>query len=196
MSRTESVKSRQQALETRFGPWQPRTLDQLLDHPAQRHPDRELVITDERSFTYSEIAQWAGRVAGHTRHLEAISQRILSDMRPGAVDLKTQPRDSLKPEWGARVAMVHPRWQAPQFGLPAAGFRHLQCSAGRVWIRLFSTCYINIDVGRIALIYTRNSACRHGRTACSRRQPRGRGAPDGMPFATVLLIAGRDGSIS
>lgn len=58
-----SIRVRQRSLEAAFTPWAPRTLDQLLDHVAERFPDREFVITEERSYTYREISVWAGRIA-------------------------------------------------------------------------------------------------------------------------------------
>ncbi len=58
-----SVKSRQQALEAAYAPWRPRTLDQMLDHVARLHPDRDFVVTDDRSFSYRAMSQWAGRIA-------------------------------------------------------------------------------------------------------------------------------------
>jgi fatty-acyl-CoA synthase len=58
-----SVAERQRALEAQYAPWQPRTLDQLLAHVARRHPDREFVVTDERTWTYAEVDAWAARLA-------------------------------------------------------------------------------------------------------------------------------------
>jgi fatty-acyl-CoA synthase len=50
-------------LEARVGAWQPRTLDQVLDAAAEQHPDRPLVITDARSYTYADMVEWSTRLA-------------------------------------------------------------------------------------------------------------------------------------
>ncbi len=57
------IPERQQALESVFAPWQPRTLDRLLDEVAARYPDRDFVVTDERSWTYRAMADWVQRLA-------------------------------------------------------------------------------------------------------------------------------------
>ena len=58
-----AIEERQRALEAVFGPWRPRTLGQLLEHVALSFPDREFVVTDERTFTYRGMADWARRIA-------------------------------------------------------------------------------------------------------------------------------------
>jgi fatty-acyl-CoA synthase len=57
------VADRQRALEAQYAPWQPRTLDQLLAHVARRHPDRDFVVTDARTWTYAEMDAWVDRLA-------------------------------------------------------------------------------------------------------------------------------------
>lgn len=54
---------RRQALENRWKVWQPRTIPQLLDHVAAEHPDRPYVLTDERVYTYADIADASIRLA-------------------------------------------------------------------------------------------------------------------------------------
>ncbi len=58
------VAERQAALEARFPVWVPRRLDQVLDLVAAEFPDRPLVVTDERTWTYREIREWSVRIAG------------------------------------------------------------------------------------------------------------------------------------
>ena len=58
-----SVDSRRAALEARFPEWTPRTLDGFLDACAAEHPDRPLVVTDDRELSYAEAAAWSRRLA-------------------------------------------------------------------------------------------------------------------------------------
>ncbi|MBA3905140.1 MAG: AMP-binding protein [Pseudonocardiales bacterium] len=59
----EGIDARRAALEARFPRWVPSTLDGLLDRGAAEYPDRPLVITDDRTLTYAEIAAWSRRLA-------------------------------------------------------------------------------------------------------------------------------------
>ncbi len=58
------VSERQAATARGFDPWRPRTLYDMLVHAAERHPDRPYLITDTRTWTYREMADWAASVAG------------------------------------------------------------------------------------------------------------------------------------
>ena len=58
-----SVSSRQAALAQPYTPWRSRTLHDLLDEAAQRLPERPYVITDEASWTYSDMVAWSTRIA-------------------------------------------------------------------------------------------------------------------------------------
>jgi len=58
------IDERRSRLEAAWGPqWRPRTIDQVLDAVADRHPDRPLVITDDRTYTYADIRDWSTRIA-------------------------------------------------------------------------------------------------------------------------------------
>ena len=57
------VHDRRAALEARHPTWVPRTTAQLLDATAAEYPDRPLVLTDDHSFTYGEVADWSSRLA-------------------------------------------------------------------------------------------------------------------------------------
>jgi fatty-acyl-CoA synthase len=57
------VDTRRAALEARTGEWRPRTLDQVLDTVAAAHPDRPLVITDDRTYSYADMVAWSTRLA-------------------------------------------------------------------------------------------------------------------------------------
>jgi fatty-acyl-CoA synthase len=59
-----SVAERQATLAQRFAPWRPQTLYGLLCQAADTHPDRPYLITDERTLTYREIADWSASLAG------------------------------------------------------------------------------------------------------------------------------------
>jgi fatty-acyl-CoA synthase len=58
-----AIAERRQALRHRYPAWRPRTLDQMLDATAQEFPDRAYIVTDDRSWTYREIARWSERIA-------------------------------------------------------------------------------------------------------------------------------------
>lgn len=54
---------RRERLAAQFPAWRAMTISQQLDAMTERHADRPLVITDERSFSYREIQQWSRRIA-------------------------------------------------------------------------------------------------------------------------------------
>jgi fatty-acyl-CoA synthase len=58
-----SVADRQQALRAVMPLWEPRTLHAVLDDAVVATPDRPFVITDDRSWTYAEMAAWSKRLA-------------------------------------------------------------------------------------------------------------------------------------
>jgi len=58
-----TVSQLRETLESRYPTWVPRTTAQLLDLVASEYPDRPLVLGDDRSYTYAEIAQWSRRLA-------------------------------------------------------------------------------------------------------------------------------------
>lgn len=58
-----SVAERQQALAERLPTWIPRTLDGVLDAAAAEFPDRDYVVTDDRSYSYTEVKDWSERIA-------------------------------------------------------------------------------------------------------------------------------------
>lgn len=58
-----SVQDRQAALAAPFTPWTPVTLHGALDVATERFGDRPFLITDERTWTYSEMAEWSERIA-------------------------------------------------------------------------------------------------------------------------------------
>ncbi|QJY47478.1 class I adenylate-forming enzyme family protein [Pseudonocardia broussonetiae] len=60
---TDTIERRRAALASRFPVWAPTTLDGFLDRCAGEFPDRPLVLTDDRTATYAEIAAWSVRLA-------------------------------------------------------------------------------------------------------------------------------------
>ncbi len=58
-----SVRERRQALGEAYPQWVPMTLSSALDAAAQRHPQRPLVLTDGRTYTYEETRDWSRRLA-------------------------------------------------------------------------------------------------------------------------------------
>jgi len=58
-----SVDDRQQALLNFFPVWSPTTLHEMLDLMASRYPDRPLVMTDAKTWSYQEIQKWSSHIA-------------------------------------------------------------------------------------------------------------------------------------
>ncbi|MDQ4112394.1 MAG: AMP-binding protein [Actinomycetota bacterium] len=59
----KSINERRAALADRFPAWVPHTLDAWLDICAEEHPERDLVVTDERVLSYAEVAAESRRLA-------------------------------------------------------------------------------------------------------------------------------------
>jgi fatty-acyl-CoA synthase len=59
----DRLSARRADLERRHPAWVPRTLAAQLDHVAAEHPDRPLIIDDERTCSYRQIADWSARIA-------------------------------------------------------------------------------------------------------------------------------------
>lgn len=55
--------ARRAVLEERFEGWVPGSLSQHLDAMADRFADQPLVVLDDRSLTYRDIAEWSRRLA-------------------------------------------------------------------------------------------------------------------------------------
>ena len=54
---------RRQALEQRYPAWRPMTVSQALDRVAAEFPERPLVITDQREYSYQYLQQWSRDLA-------------------------------------------------------------------------------------------------------------------------------------
>lgn len=59
----KAVAVRQAVLAEHFSPWTPVTLHGVLDAAAATFADRPFVITDDRNWTYSQLAAWSHRIA-------------------------------------------------------------------------------------------------------------------------------------
>jgi fatty-acyl-CoA synthase len=57
------IGTRRARLRERFAEWVPRTLHGWLDACAREYGDRPFVITDERTISYAETAEWSQRLA-------------------------------------------------------------------------------------------------------------------------------------
>lgn len=57
------AEQRREELERRWQSWTPRSLAQLLDHVAEAHPDRPMIVTDERTYSYADVAVLSTRLA-------------------------------------------------------------------------------------------------------------------------------------
>jgi fatty-acyl-CoA synthase len=62
-----TVADRLQMLAMRHPVWTPRMLHEVLDATAARHPDRDFVVTDAQTHSYSDIAAWSRRIAAGLR---------------------------------------------------------------------------------------------------------------------------------
>ena len=60
---TLGIEARRARLRERFAEWVPRTLHERLDDCAAEYGDRPFVITDERTISYAETADWSCRLA-------------------------------------------------------------------------------------------------------------------------------------
>lgn len=58
-----SIEERRAALRVQYDAWVPRTLDGWLDRCVEEFSDRPFVITDERTLTYADIAEWTRQLA-------------------------------------------------------------------------------------------------------------------------------------
>jgi len=59
----DPIERRRADLRAAHPTWRPRTLDQALRESAERYGDRPLVLTDDRTLSYAETADWAARLA-------------------------------------------------------------------------------------------------------------------------------------
>lgn len=50
-------------LERRWKRWTPRSTAQLLDHVAQEQPDRPMIVTDEKTYSYADVVELSTRLA-------------------------------------------------------------------------------------------------------------------------------------
>ena len=58
-----SLSERQALLRQRFPVWQSLTLDGLLAKNAQDYPDRDFVVSDQRTWTYAQMHAWSKKLA-------------------------------------------------------------------------------------------------------------------------------------
>lgn len=93
-----SVQDRQAALSRRLPEWRPLTLAEMLDAAAEEFPDRPYLITDQRTWTYREMAQWVRQLAGGL---------VTAGVRPG--------------EHVALVMANYPAFGALKFAIAAVG---------------------------------------------------------------------------
>jgi fatty-acyl-CoA synthase len=98
MTSTADIEARRELLRRRFAVWRPRTLSEWLDDCAERYGDRHMVVTDDRTLTYFDVAAESRRLAD------------------GLATLGVEPGD--------RVAMVmanYPEFAAIKFAIARAG---------------------------------------------------------------------------
>ncbi|WP_219769720.1 AMP-binding protein [Sphingomonas citricola] len=58
-----SIDERQRAIATRFPTWTPKTLHGAFDDAVTTWPNRDFLVTDARTWTYAEMADWSRRIA-------------------------------------------------------------------------------------------------------------------------------------
>src|SRR5690349_12278238 len=58
-----SITDRRALLAERFAEWTPRTLDAWIDQCAEAYGDRPMVIADERTLSYADVAAESRRLA-------------------------------------------------------------------------------------------------------------------------------------
>jgi fatty-acyl-CoA synthase len=57
-----SIEDRRSALSARFSPWKPLSLHAALDEACRRYGTSPFVITEDRTWTYSDIVAWSERL--------------------------------------------------------------------------------------------------------------------------------------
>ncbi len=98
MTSTADIDARRELLRRRFPAWRPRTLSDWLDDCAERYSDRPMVLTDDRTLTYGDVAAESRRLAD------------------GLATLGVKPGDSV-----AMVMANHPEFAAIKFAIARAG---------------------------------------------------------------------------
>lgn len=62
MQHESNLDETRRRLDERFAPWRSRTLWQLLDEAADEVPERPLVVTDDRVYSYRAVRDWSQRL--------------------------------------------------------------------------------------------------------------------------------------
>ncbi|EED34280.1 acyl-CoA ligase [Luminiphilus syltensis NOR5-1B] len=94
----KSVGERQNELEGKHPVWTPKALHQALASAADRWPDRDFIVADTSSFSYSEMHSWSSRIA------------------TGLVDVGIKPGDHV-----ALLMANYPEFVAAKFAISRVG---------------------------------------------------------------------------
>jgi fatty-acyl-CoA synthase len=94
----DSLETRRRALETTRPEWRPTTLAGALDAVAERHPKRPFILTDDATWTYSDVRDWSCRLA------------------TGLAEIGIRPGDHV-----AVVLANYPEWIATVFAIARIG---------------------------------------------------------------------------
>jgi fatty-acyl-CoA synthase len=125
---TETTARRRAALEARFPEWNPSTLDGFLDRCVEEFPDRPLVITDDRSLSYQETADWSRRLAD------------------GLVALGVRPGDRVGLLMANYVEFIPLKFAIARVGAVAIPFNYLYRSEELAYVLRQSRCNVLVTM--------------------------------------------------
>jgi fatty-acyl-CoA synthase len=159
---TGGIQERRARLRARYDPWVPRTLDGWLDHGAAEWPDRPLVVTDDRTVTYRQTADWS---------------RLLAD---GLVALGVRPGDHVGLLIANHLEFVPLKFAVARAGAVAVPLNFLYRRDELAYVLSQSACKVLVTMTTYGdLDYTamlddiipgwdgaRGSSTRPGRVAC------------------------------
>jgi fatty-acyl-CoA synthase len=125
---TPTIGERRAALEARFPAWSPTTLDGFLDRCAAEFPDRPLVITDDRTVSYREVAAWSGRLAA------------------GLVELGVRPGDRVGMLMANHLEFAPVKFAIARAGAVAIPFNYLYRSEELAYVLRQSRCNVLVTM--------------------------------------------------
>lgn len=128
----EPIEVRRDALRSAVPTWRPRTLDGFLDHQADLHGDRPLVITDARTLSYSQTRDWAHQLAD------------------GLVALGVQPGDRVGLLMANHLEFTPLKFAIARAGAVAVPFNYLYREEELAYVLAQSRCNVLITMGSFA----------------------------------------------
>lgn len=123
-----SLEERRDVLRRRFGTWTPMTLHERLAWCAEEFGERPMVITDERTVTYADVAAWTERLAD------------------GLVELGVRPGDRVGLVMANYVEFVPLKFAISRAGAVAIPFNYLYRTEELRYVLEQSACHFLITM--------------------------------------------------